>query len=83
MSPAPLDGLPGIALGLALLFRAGPLRRSHEQERAARLTELEAGADEAFFEERRSLEAYPAPGVAALRWLGGALVLLSLAFAFR
>ena len=81
MSADLFDALLGILMGLVLLFWAGPLRGSLEQERESRLTELDAGAGEAFFEERREIEAYPLLGVAALRWLGGALVVLSLAFA--
>ena len=83
MSAHLLDALFGIALGLVLLFGASPLRRKLELERSARLAELEAGAGEAFFEEKSELEAYPPLAVTAFRLLGGALVLLSLAGLLR
>lgn len=81
MSAHLLDAFFGIALGLVLLFGAGPLSETLERERSARLAELEAGAGEVFFEEKRALESYPLRPVRAFRLLGAALVIMSLAFA--
>ena len=54
------SGLVMVA-GAALVWFPRRYRKRAERERAARLAELDAGADEAFFEERRSLVAYPPP----------------------
>ena len=44
---------------LAAIIRPGLLVKESRRNRDARLRELDAGAPEAFFEERRELEAYP------------------------
>ena len=56
-------------------FMAGISRRQH------RLTALNAGATEEFFEEKRALEAYPArhSGLNLTRLLGAVMVLSMLA----
>jgi hypothetical protein len=48
-----------VAAGAALAVLPGRYRRKSQRIHADRLAELDAGADESFFEERRSLEAYP------------------------
>jgi len=56
-----------IIIGLALLIWPHPLIERARRNRAKRLDALKDGAEEAFFEERRSLEAtYP---VAISPWL--------------
>lgn len=44
---------------LVAIFRPASLVNESLRNRDARLSELDAGAPDAFFEERRSLEAYP------------------------
>ena len=73
---------PGLAMaaGAALMWFPRKHRRDAERRHAARLAELNAGAEERFFEERRSLEAYR-PAKADMTWkLGGALLFLLGAF---
>ena len=66
-----------IALGLLLAFYpsliANVRKRTHEKRHKA----LNEGADEVFFEERRSLEAYPNRSVWQTRLLGIALILIA------
>lgn len=50
-----------------------------ERRSARRLEELKSGAPEAFFEERRALEAYPSRGGWPVRLLGSAIVIFSVA----
>lgn len=57
----------GNVAGLMLVAVPGRLRRRIEEERMARLAELEAGAEESCFEEKRSLQAYPLPVAEILR----------------
>lgn len=69
---------PGLAMiaGAALLWFPRQHRHDAELRHAARLAELNAGADERYFEERRSLEAYR-PAKRDLTWqLLGALLFL-------
>lgn len=47
-----------IVLGAILLWFPRRIRREVQDRHAARLAQLEAGAEEAYFEERRELEAY-------------------------
>lgn len=47
------------ALGTAFFCFPGVFQRRTQARHAARMAELNAGAEERFFEERRSLEAYP------------------------
>lgn len=73
---------PGLAMaaGAALLWFPRQHRLNAEQRHVARLADLNAGADERHFEERRSLETYR-PAKRDLTWqlmgvflfLGGAL----------
>jgi hypothetical protein len=51
--------LLAILLGLHMLIRP-KVRERVEQERLLRIAEIDAGLPESFFEEKRSLEAYPA-----------------------
>ncbi len=67
-------GAPLAVTGLAAIIRPQSLIRESRRNWEARLRELDSGAPEAFFEERRELEAFPPrfdPGPATLRWLGG------------
>ena len=48
-----------VIAGLVVIVCSGALGRRDRERRAVRLVELRNGADEDFFEERRSLEAYP------------------------
>ncbi len=66
-----------IAVGAALMWFPRNHRRAAERRHAARLAELDAGAEERFFEERRSLEAYrPAKSDTTWKLLGAVLFLL-------
>ena len=49
-----------ILLGTILAVFANPIASRANKTKQERLAQLKAGAEEAFFEERRSLEAYPA-----------------------
>jgi len=71
-----------IVLTVATLMLVWPqlFARWSQRRHAERLDALRAGGEEQFFEERRSLEAYPALSKPNLwRLLGGALVLVILA----
>ena len=48
-----------VIAGVIVILASGMLGRRDRERRAVRLVELRDGAEEAFFEERRSLEAYP------------------------
>jgi hypothetical protein len=67
--------LIGGALGLLMILWPPPKWPEEEAQRQARLAELEGGAEEHFFEERRQLQAY-GPNSAGPFRLGGALLLL-------
>ncbi len=59
--------------GLAAIFRPQTFVRESRRNWKARLRELDAGAPETYFEERRELEAYPPRfdiSHRTLRWLG-------------
>jgi uncharacterized membrane protein len=73
-----IQPLLAMAAGVALMWFPGRWGRAIERRHAARLAELEAGAEEAFFEERRALEAYrpPKSDMAPWRLLGALLFLL-------
>ncbi|MFY7744766.1 MAG: hypothetical protein ACOVQY_05045 [Erythrobacter sp.] len=78
-------GAPLAASGLVAIIRPASLVRESRRNWEARLRELDAGAPEAFFEERRELEAYPPrfdPGPTALRWLGGVGLVLGMVCLF-
>jgi len=49
--------LPAV-FGLVLILTAGRRARNAEAARLGRLSELDSGAEEGFFEERRELESY-------------------------
>ena len=74
-----LELLPVLATGLALLLWPRRLRSKAAEQRARRMAELDSGSEEAFFEERRTLEAYPPLGAGGWRILGALLVLLAMA----
>jgi len=63
-----------LALGLAMLVRGDLFARRAARRHEKRLEELRAGGEERFFEERRSLEAYPSFAKSTTwRILGGLL----------
>jgi hypothetical protein len=67
---------------LVAIVRPGTLVRESRRNWEARLRELDAGAPEAYFEERRELEAYPPRfdvSHAALRRFGMVGLLLGIA----
>lgn len=70
---------PGLAMaaGAALLWFPRQHRQNAELRHATRLSELNAGAEERYFEERRSLETYR-PAKRDLTWqlLGAVLFVL-------
>lgn len=66
------------AVGAALVLFARLYRVHARRRNAARLRQLEAGGEEAYFEERRALQAYrPAKSDALWRLLGAVLVLMA------
>jgi hypothetical protein len=70
---------PGLAMaaGAALIWVPAKYRQQAQSRHAARMAELDAGAEERFFEERRSLEAYrPAKSDRTWKLMGAALFLL-------
>jgi hypothetical protein len=69
------------ASGLVAIIRPQSLVRDSRRNWQARLRELDAGAPEAYFEERRELEAYPPRfdlSHRTLRLLGGVGLILGL-----
>jgi hypothetical protein len=70
--------LVGIAAGLLMIFWPPPKWPAKEKLRRARIAELEAGANEAYFEERRALEAYGPRSGGPFRFWGFLLLALSL-----
>lgn len=69
-----------IAAGVALLLFPRWHRKRAEGLHAARRAELDAGGEEAFFEERRALDAYPPARRDWLWRLMGAVLLAAGAF---
>ena len=67
-----------LAVGLVLVAFPRVLDGNPRQRHHRRLEELRNGADEAFFEERRALEAYQPRGYWQTRVLGGLLIFLAL-----
>lgn len=66
-----------VALGAAVLWFPSRYRRAAQQRHAARLAEIEAGAEETYFEEKRALESYrPARRDRTWQLLGAGMVLL-------
>lgn len=74
-----LDILFAIAAGTLLLIVPARMSRRSAKDRAARLSEIESGAEENYFEEKRSLQAYASPTLEILRAAGLVLVSLGLA----
>jgi hypothetical protein len=70
--------LIGSILGLLLILWPPPKREMEEGRRRARLAELDNGATEAFFEERRALETYGPNSAGPFRFWGVLILLLSL-----
>ena len=71
---------------LAAIFRPEALVKESRGNRDARLCELDAGAPENYFEERRELEAYPPrfnPSHRTLRLLGLAGLVLGIMCIFE
>ncbi len=70
-----------LGLGLAFMVRPQWFAGISEARRQHRLTALNAGATEEFFEEKRALQAYPArhSGLNLTRLLGAVMVLSMLA----
>lgn len=67
-----------VAAGVTLMAVPGRIRRRAERIHAERLEQLDAGVEERFFEERRSLESYRPPRLdRTWRWLGAALILVA------
>lgn len=65
----------GVLLGAAMILWSGPGQAFLHARQRSRLAELDAGAGERYFEERRALDAYPA-GRPHISLLGG-IVLVS------
>ncbi len=66
-----------IVAGLTLLIWSRPISDRMQRKRATRLSDLENGASEAFFEEHRSLKTYRVTtSVQTLRLLGAGWILL-------
>lgn len=74
--------LIGVMAGLLLILWPPPKRAEEESLRKARLAELQAGAEERHFEERRQLEAYGPNSAGPFRLLGALLLLLSISLLF-
>ncbi len=70
-----------LCVGLVALFRADWLVARRHAKHAARLAEINAGAPEQLFEERRELLAYPPPRRARLVRLFGAVTTMAMAAA--
>jgi hypothetical protein len=76
------QALGSIALGLGLIFWPPPKRREKDEQRQGRIAELENGAPERYFEERRQLEAYGPKSAGPFRLLGVLMLLLGGALFF-
>ena len=74
-----------IILGLALILRPQWFAGLSESRRRRRLAALNAGAAEAFFEEKRSLETYPSRrgGLVLWRVLGAAMMICAILLGAR
>lgn len=64
------EALGSIVLGLLAIFWPLPKQAGQERQREKRLAELNGGADESFFEERRQLENYGPKSGGPFRLLG-------------
>ena len=76
------EALGSIGLGLAAIFWPLPKRGGRERHRQARVAELDSGAEERFFEERRQLESYGPKSAGPFRLLDVLIVLLGIAGLF-
>lgn len=74
--------LVGSLMGLLLILWPPPKREEEEAQRQKRLAELDSGAEERFFEERRQLQAYGPNGAGPFRLWGVLLLLLSVSLLF-
>lgn len=73
-------GTLSLASGVPILLNAKKRRLMAEAADAKRLAEIAGGAEERYFEERRSLEAYPPPSSdTEMRWHGFIPIVLGLA----
>ena len=66
-------GLAVLGTAIPAIFRPGLMVRESARHHKRRLRELQDGAPEAYFEERRELEAYPPRydfSDRTIRWLG-------------
>jgi hypothetical protein len=68
--------------GMALVLWPPPRWNSKERLRTRRLAELDSGGDEAYLEERRSLEAYGPGSVGPYRLWGVLIFVLGAAIIF-
>jgi hypothetical protein len=67
-----------VPLALFAFVRPDIVSDRWNRGRRRRLDQLEAGAEEGYFEERRQLEAYPIRHLWTVRLIAGALLLLEL-----
>jgi hypothetical protein len=72
-----------IAFGFYSFIRASVIAEKEKKRHSDRLTQLIAGEPEIYFEERRSLEAYPPRSVGRLQLFGLLAVVLGVLIAFR
>lgn len=79
LSTDQFQALGSILLGLAVIIGAPRMQRGKEEKRRARLAEIERGASEQYFEERRQLEAYGPKSAGPFQLLGALLLLIGLA----
>ncbi len=69
-------GASGLITGVPMVMFPARKRRNAIKTRKARLAELQAGSRERFFEERRSIEAYPPPSSDRRMRLAGVALML-------
>jgi hypothetical protein len=72
---------PTVALliaGLLLIFFPRPKEPAEEERRQRRLAELEDGAEERYFEERRAVETYGPDSAGPYRFFGFLLLVLAI-----
>ena len=62
------SGIIALASGVPMVFAPRLTHAKAKKSVAARISDLEAGADETYFEELRALRAYPVPATER-RWL--------------
>ena len=69
----------GLLIGLLLILWPPPKQAAEEELGQSRLAELQNGAHERYFEERRELEAYGPKSGGPFRLLGFFILVLSIA----